>query len=41
MADIGFIKNLANRVLSGEELTKEDGLKILKTPKEYLLDLVE
>jgi len=38
---IDFIKNLADRVLAGEELTKEDGLKILNIPKEYLLDLVE
>jgi len=38
---IEYIKNLANRVLAGEKLSKEDGLKILNTPKEYLMDLVE
>ena len=38
---LDFIKSLADRVLAGEELTKEDGLKILQTPNEYLMDLVE
>ncbi|PMP77124.1 MAG: biotin synthase BioB, partial [Sulfurihydrogenibium sp.] len=36
-----FIKNLADRVLSGEKLTKEDGLKILSIEDEYVMDLVE
>lgn len=35
-----FITNIADRVLSGETLSVEDGLKILSTPDEYLSDLV-
>ncbi|MEJ5172788.1 MAG: biotin synthase BioB [Hydrogenothermaceae bacterium] len=36
-----FINGLADRVLSGEKLSKEDGLKILQTPDEYLIDLLK
>ncbi|NPA13188.1 MAG: biotin synthase BioB [Aquificae bacterium] len=36
-----FINSLAERVLSGEALSKEEGLKILHIPDEYLDDLVE
>ncbi|MEZ0323357.1 MAG: biotin synthase BioB [Hydrogenothermaceae bacterium] len=36
-----FINSLTDRVLSGERLSKEDGLKILQTPDEYLIDLLK
>lgn len=36
-----FIKGLAERVLEGEKLSKEDGLKILSIPDEYLDLLVQ
>ncbi len=36
-----ILKNLAYRVLSGEKLTKEEGLKILSLPDEYTMELVE
>ncbi|WP_457635861.1 biotin synthase BioB [Persephonella sp.] len=36
-----FINNLADRVLSGEKLSKEEGLKILNTPDELLEDLID
>lgn len=36
-----FIKSLAERVLNGEKLSKEDGLKILSIDDQYVMDLVE
>ncbi len=35
-----FIKNLADRVLGGEKLTKEEGVKILNIPDEFLEELI-
>ncbi|WP_457643650.1 biotin synthase BioB [Persephonella sp.] len=35
-----FIKNLAERVLSGDKLTREEGLKILSIPGELVPELV-
>ena len=35
-----FINSLSDRVINGENLTKEEGLKILSTPKELINDLV-
>ncbi len=36
-----FIKGLADRVINGEKISKEEGLKILSIPDEYVMDLVE
>ncbi len=36
-----FLENLADRVISGEKLSREDGLKILSIPDDYLPQLVE
>jgi len=36
-----IINNLAERVISGEKLTKEEGLQILSIPDELVMDLVE
>ncbi len=36
-----FIDNLADRVLNGEMLTKEEALKILNIPNENIMELVE
>jgi biotin synthase len=36
-----FINSIADRVLSGDNLSKEEGLKILNTPDELVMELVE
>ena len=36
-----ILNNLAERVISGEKLTKEEGLQILSIPDELVMDLVE
>jgi len=36
-----FINSLADRVLSGEKLTKEEGVKILSTPDNFLPELIK
>ncbi|RMA93123.1 biotin synthase BioB [Hydrogenothermus marinus] len=36
-----LIKNLAERVINGEKISKEEGLKILNIPDEQVMDLVE
>ncbi|MCX7738252.1 MAG: biotin synthase BioB [Hydrogenothermaceae bacterium] len=38
---LDFINSLSDRVLSGKYLSTEDGLKILSTPDEYVLELVK
>lgn len=36
-----FIKGLGDRVLNGEALSMEDGLNILSTPDDYLIQLIQ
>jgi len=36
-----FIKGLADRVINGEKISKEEGIEILRIPDEYVMDLVE
>jgi hypothetical protein len=36
-----ILNNLAERVISGEKLTKEEGLQILSIPDELVMELVE
>lgn len=38
---LDFISKLSDRVLSGENLSREDGLKILSIPDEYVIDLIK
>lgn len=38
---LDFIRGLGDRVLNGESLSAEDGLKILSTPDEYVIELVK
>jgi len=36
-----FINSLSDRIISGEKLSTEEGLKILQIPDELVMDLVE
>ncbi|EDP73937.1 hypothetical protein [Hydrogenivirga sp. 128-5-R1-1] len=38
---MNILNNLAERVINGEKISKEEGLKILQLPDDMVMDLVE